>query len=101
MQNGASDKRAAGVHTSIPTRETQSGIRSLISFASTSLTVCGAIPTNKRQGTSADRGIEGVILEENEKMLELCKRQGFRRSSHADEPGSVHITLTISPEIGS
>jgi acetyltransferase len=45
--------------------------------------------------------IEGVILEENEKMLELCERQGFRRSSHADEPGSVHVTLTISPEIGS
>jgi acetyltransferase len=44
--------------------------------------------------------IEGVILEDNSRMLELCERQGFKKSSRLNEPGSVHVTLTIANEIG-
>jgi acetyltransferase len=43
--------------------------------------------------------IEGIVLEENSRMLELCERQGFERSSRLNEPGSVRVTLTISNEI--
>jgi acetyltransferase len=39
--------------------------------------------------------IEGVVLEENDTMLDLCERHGFDRVSRVEEPGSVRVTLTL------
>ena len=39
--------------------------------------------------------INGLILEENEKMLRMCRNLGFEPSRHAGEPGLTHVTLRL------
>ena len=41
-----------------------------------------------------DRGIEimqGDVLSQNNKMLQLCERLGFRRVHHAEDPDVVEV----------
>lgn len=43
-------------------------------------------------------GIEalvGSVLEENAAMLQMCKEMGFKSSSHAGDPGIVHVELNL------
>jgi acetyltransferase len=41
--------------------------------------------------------IDGVVLEENDRMLALCQRHGFKRDSRLHEPGVVHVSLELGP----
>jgi acetyltransferase len=40
--------------------------------------------------------VEGVVLEENDRMLALCEKQGFRKASRLHEPGIVHVSLDVA-----
>lgn len=39
--------------------------------------------------------IEGIVLEENDRMLALCEKHGFRKDSRLREPGMVHVSLEL------
>ena len=41
--------------------------------------------------------IFGDVLRENDRMLGLCDRLGFRRSTEVGEPGIVRVTLDLRP----
>jgi len=41
--------------------------------------------------------IEGILLEENERMLRICRRFGFERAHRYDEPGLTRMKLTLKP----
>lgn len=46
-----------------------------------------------------DRGIavlHGTVMTENRRMLALCDKLGFRRSSVPDDPGIVMLTMTLA-----
>ena len=40
--------------------------------------------------------IEGVVLEENDRMLALCGKLGFKKASRLHEPGIVHVSLDVA-----
>jgi acetyltransferase len=40
--------------------------------------------------------IEGVVLEENDRMLALCNKQGFKKATRLHEPGLVHVSLDVA-----
>ena len=39
--------------------------------------------------------VEGFVLGENTKMLEMCREFGFRLTSHPSEPGLCVTTLEL------
>jgi acetyltransferase len=40
--------------------------------------------------------IEGIVLEENDRMLALCEKLGFKKASRLHEPGIVHVSLDVA-----
>ncbi len=40
----------------------------------------------------------GEVLRENAPMLKLCKVFGFHHTVSADDPGTLHVVLTLGPE---
>jgi acetyltransferase len=41
--------------------------------------------------------VNGVVLEENEKMIGVCRQMGFEISARAREPGLVEVKLRLQP----
>lgn len=41
-------------------------------------------------------GIHGTVLVENDRMLAMCRENGFRVEPHPDEPGAMKVTLALS-----
>ena len=44
------------------------------------------------------RALTGMVLEENQGMLEMCAQMGFKRIVAPDDPGVIHVRLELRPD---
>jgi len=59
-----------------------------------------ALLSHLRDFARADglRTLEGIMLDENQRMLKICALFGFMRSHRFDQPGLVHMKYVLMPQ---